>query len=74
MTDVYAGSAIHGACDPDDEDPGSAGARSGLRYRYPGRIAQLTDEISTRLDELTDYRQRGAELERRLAQTAPGES
>lgn len=65
---------IHGACDPDEEDPGSAGARSGLRYRNLGRIAQLTDQISARLDELTDYRRRVGELERRLAQTAPGPS
>ncbi|WP_159849696.1 hypothetical protein [Nocardia sp. CY41] len=54
---------------------GRAGAHWAARpaHRYLGRIAQLTDEMSARLDESADYRQRVAELERRLAQSAPGE-
>jgi hypothetical protein len=43
-------------------------------HRYLGRIAQLTDEMCVRLDELAGYRRRVAELEQRLAQTGRGES
>ncbi|MFD0365014.1 hypothetical protein ACFQZZ_26560 [Nocardia sp. GCM10030253] len=37
-------------------------------HRYLGRIAQLTDEMAGRLNELAEYRQRIAELEHRLTQ------
>lgn len=55
---------------------GRAGAYWADRpaHRYLGRIAQLTDEMYSRLDESADYRQRVAELDQRLAQTGPGES
>ncbi|MFE7745613.1 hypothetical protein [Nocardia sp. NPDC057455] len=55
---------------------GRAGAYWADRpaHRYLGRIAQLTDEMYSRLDELAGYRQRVAELEHRLAQTGRGES
>jgi hypothetical protein len=41
-------------------------------HRYLGRIAQLTDEMHSRLSELDGYRRRIAELEQRLAQHRPG--
>lgn len=55
---------------------GRAGAYWADRpaHRYLGRIAQLTDEMRSRLTELADYRQRISELEQRLAQTGPGEA
>ncbi|MEV6257594.1 hypothetical protein AB0L97_30510 [Nocardia sp. NPDC051911] len=53
---------------------GRAGAYWADRpaHRYLGRIAQLTDEMGSRLTELADYRQRIAELEQRIARTSPG--
>ncbi|WP_039797896.1 hypothetical protein [Nocardia araoensis] len=55
---------------------GRAGAYWADRpaHRYLGRIAQLTDEITSRLTELADYRQRIAELEQRLARATPDEA
>ncbi|MGY2091526.1 hypothetical protein [Nocardia abscessus] len=54
---------------------GRAGAHWADRpaHRYLGRIAQLTDEMGSRLTELAGYRQRIAELEQRLARTRLGE-